>query len=103
MERLTEKTIGCFEYSLKDHKPVIGGFSDYDTFYDYSMAVRQLGKLEDMLELRPINEWDEDYGDCLFWCLPDIEPPYCGTPDDMGFPSHVTHFTRLIMPFMESE
>lgn len=47
-KRLTEKSIGCFEYRLKDHKPVVGEFSTYEAFYDYSMAVRQLGKYEDI-------------------------------------------------------
>ena len=47
MERLTEKTIGCFEYSLKDHKPIVGEFGTYEAFFDYSMAVRLLGKYED--------------------------------------------------------
>jgi hypothetical protein len=46
MERLTEKTIGCFEYRLKDHKPIPEEFRTYDAFYDYSMAVRLLGKYE---------------------------------------------------------
>ncbi|MDU6263752.1 MAG: hypothetical protein E6600_04550 [Anaerocolumna aminovalerica] len=47
MERLTKKTIGCFEYNLKDHKPIIGEFGTYEAFFDYSMAVRLLGKYED--------------------------------------------------------
>lgn len=47
MERLTEKTIGCFEYSLKDHKAVPGEFGTYEAFFDYSMAVRMMGKYED--------------------------------------------------------
>ena len=103
MKRLTEKTIGCFEYSLKDHNPVVGAFNDYDTFYDYSMAVRQLGKLEDMLEPKPIDEWHEDDGDCLWWAFPITEPPYSGSPLDSNFPDYVTHFTRIIMPFMGVE
>lgn len=47
MDRLTEKTIGCFEYALKDHKPVVGEFSTYDAFYNYSTAVKRLGQYED--------------------------------------------------------
>ena len=102
MKRLTEKIIGCFEYSWKDHKPVIGG-NDYDTFYDYGMVVRQLGRLEDMLEPKPIEEWHEDIGDCIWWHFPVEEPPYVGTPNDCNFPDHVTHFTRLVMPIMEEK
>ena len=47
MERLTEKTVGCFEYALKDHKAVPGEFDTYDAFFDYSMAVKRLGHYED--------------------------------------------------------
>lgn len=50
MERLTEKGPGCFEYSLKDHKSVPGEFGTYDAFFDYSMAVKKLGKYEDLEE-----------------------------------------------------
>lgn len=49
-ERLTEKSIGCFKYILKDHKPKAGEFNDYDAFFDYSMAVKRLGELEDKIE-----------------------------------------------------
>ena len=47
MERLTEKTVGCFEYALKDHKAVPGEFGTYDAFFDYSVAVKRLGHYED--------------------------------------------------------
>ena len=47
MERLTEKTVGGFEYALKDHKAVPGEFGTYDAFFDYSMAVKRLGHYED--------------------------------------------------------
>ena len=47
MERLTEKSAGCFEYALKDHKAVPGEFGTYDAFFDYSMAVKRLGHYED--------------------------------------------------------
>lgn len=46
MERLTEKTVDCFEYALKDHKAVPGEFGTYDAFFDYSMAVKRLGHYE---------------------------------------------------------
>lgn len=59
-------------------------------------------KLGNSNEPRPIEEWGEDYGDCLWWSFPIEEPPYCGTPLDCNFPNHVTHFTRLILP-MKSE
>lgn len=100
MERLTRKALGCFEYSLKDHKPKIGGFGDYDTFFDYSMAVRRLGKLEDSLEPKPIEEWHEDDGDCLWWKFPIEEAPYCGSPLDEDWPGYHTHFTKVIEPII---
>ena len=61
MERLTEKTVGCFEYALKDHKAVPGEFCTYDAFFDYSMAVKRLGHYEDTgLEPEEIKGFAED-------------------------------------------
>lgn len=54
MERLTEKTVGCFEYALKEHEPVPGEFGTYEAFFDYSMAVRKLGKYEDAEEAKAL-------------------------------------------------
>ncbi|MBN6189410.1 hypothetical protein JQN58_21385 [Aneurinibacillus sp. BA2021] len=55
-------------------------------------------QLKQANEPRPIEEWGEDYGDCLWWSFPIEEPPYCGSPLDCNFPDYVTHFTRLILP-----
>ena len=61
MERLTEKTVGCFEYALKDHKALPGEFGTYDAFFDYSMAVKRLGHYEDTgLEPEEIKGFAED-------------------------------------------
>ena len=50
-ERLTEKNkISCFEYDLANFEHKVKEFNDYDAFYAYNMAVRKLGKLEDILE-----------------------------------------------------
>lgn len=98
MVRLTEKSIGSFEYDLKNFKHKPREFNDYDAFFAYSNAVKRLGKLEDANEPKPIEEWEEDYGDCLWWRFPIEEPPYVGSPLDVDFPEHVTHFTRLILP-----
>ena len=98
MERLTKKTIGCFVYDLINIKHKVGEFNDYDAFYTYSMAVKRLGELEEALEPKRLDEWHEDFGDCLWWKYPMEKPPYCGTPLDEYFPEYVTHFTRLIMP-----
>jgi len=34
---------------------------------------------------RPIAEYHEDMGDVLWWKFPITEPPYVGTPNDLGF------------------
>ena len=63
MERLTEKSVGCFEYALKDHKAVPGEFGTYDAFFDYSMAVKRLGHYEDSgLEPEEIERIVDAYG-----------------------------------------
>ena len=33
---------------------------------------------------RPLSEWHEDIGDVLWWSFPIQEPPYIGTPFDLG-------------------
>lgn len=99
MDRMTKKSIGAFEYDLKDHVHKTGEFNDYDAFFAYSNAVKRLGELEDANEPMHIDDWHEDDGDCLWWYFPIQEPPYCGNPLDMNFPNYVTHFTRIIIPF----
>ena len=47
---LTRQSVNNFKYCLKDHKAKIGEFNDYDAFFDYSMAVKRLGELEDKIE-----------------------------------------------------
>ena len=49
-KRLTRQSVNNFKYCLKDHKAKIGEFNDYDAFFDYSMAVKRLGELEDKIE-----------------------------------------------------
>jgi hypothetical protein len=44
--RLTEETIGCFKYDLKNLKHKPGEFNDYDAFYAYQIAVKRLGELK---------------------------------------------------------
>lgn len=104
MKRLTQKdSIGAFQYSLKrESKP--NEFNDYDAFFDYHMAVKRLGELEDLLEPIPAEEWNEDDGDVVWWRLPVEEPPYIGSPlcDDFTF-DYYTHFTRLGMPLIDGE
>lgn len=50
MERLTERSIGCFGYDLINAKHSEQEFGNYDAFYNYSMAVKKLGEYEDAEE-----------------------------------------------------
>lgn len=36
------------------------------------------------MKAKPIDEWHEDLGDVLWWKFPVDEPPYVGTPLDLG-------------------
>lgn len=33
---------------------------------------------------RPLSEWTEEDGNVLWWRFPIEEPPYCGSPHDLG-------------------
>jgi hypothetical protein len=39
---------------------------------------------------RPFSEYHEDMGNVLWWKFPIEEPPYCGSPLDLGHPICVT-------------
>lgn len=45
---------------------------------------------------RPIAEWREDMGPVLWWRFPITEPPYVGTPLDLGFVVEAHTTTRVI-------
>lgn len=70
---------------------------------------------------RPLSEWTEEDGDVLWWRFPIVEPPYCGSPQDLGqtieiilrrhgepdnlrrhmvggWPGYHTHWTPIQMP-----
>ena len=47
---------------------------------------------------RPMEEWGEDYGDVMWWKFPIEEPPYVGSPLDVNWPAHHTHWTPIVMP-----
>lgn len=38
-----------------------------------------------MTTLRPASEYHEDMGPVLWWKLPITEPPYVGSPNDLGY------------------
>lgn len=58
----------------------------------------QLAAAERDAKARPLDEWHEDDGPVLWWVFPVNEPPYCGTPNDDGWPRYHTHWTRLVIP-----
>lgn len=37
-----------------------------------------------MADLRPFADWHEDDGDVMWWRFPIEEPPFVGTPLDLG-------------------
>jgi len=47
---------------------------------------------------RPLDEWEEDMSDVLWWRFPVDEPPYCGTPNCSDWPGYHTHWTPLVVP-----
>ena len=47
---------------------------------------------------RPFEEWNEDYGDVLWWKFPIEEPPYVGSPFDEKWPAYHTHWTPIALP-----
>lgn len=38
---------------------------------------------------RPIDDWHEDFGCVLWWRFPIVDPPYVGSPLDLGKPVEV--------------
>ena len=72
--RLTRQSVDNFKYCLKDHKAKIGEFNDYDAFFDYSMAVKRLGELEDKIESGELVEVPKG----AVCSLPKREPRKCG-------------------------
>lgn len=103
MKRLTGDTGmgGPFPYELLDHTVNPKDFGTYEAFFDYNVAVRRLGELEDALVPMPLEEWHEDIGVCVWWEFPIREEPYIGSPLDVDFPSYVTHFTLILEPLLE--
>jgi hypothetical protein len=71
---------------------------------------------------RPLADWHEDDGPALWWRFPIDEPPYVGTPLDLGYtvevhvtaglvslgnvggwPGYHTHWTPIPLPARPSE
>jgi hypothetical protein len=62
-----------------------------------------ISEYEDYRIPRPLEEWDENMGDVLWWHFPICEAPYVGTPYDSAFEtvedSWWTHWTPILMAF----
>ena len=89
-KRLTEKSIGSFQYCLKNHKPKVGEFNDYDAFFDYSMAIKRLGEIEDKIMNGTLVETPCKVGDTVYCveyfcnykgCSSDEQMFCCGCPE----------------------
>ena len=66
-KRLTEKTIGYFQYDLKDFKHKLSDFNDYVDFFVYSTTVKRLGELEDKIEAGTLVTVPYAIGQELYW------------------------------------
>jgi hypothetical protein len=54
-------------------------------------------KYNELLHARPLEEWHEDMGPKLWWKFPIEEPPYVGSPLDLGITveAHVRLISQL--------
>jgi hypothetical protein len=50
------------------------------------------------VDVYPREAWHEDMGPVIWWKSPIDEPPYVGTPLDLDWPGHHTHFTLILAP-----
>lgn len=110
MERLTEQASGCFEYRLKDHEAIPGEFGTYDAFFDYSVAVKKLGRYEDTgLEPEEINKAMEDCADTAAEAqfaikhLAEIGVPPCRIGDNVFYIRKLSGGVKRAMPGVVSE
>lgn len=56
---------------------------------------RRTAEAADFLEMYPLDSYHEDFGSVLWWKLPVDEPPYCGMPEDGGWPGYHTHWSKV--------
>jgi hypothetical protein len=54
--------------------------------------------LDELRRAQPLDQWREAECDVLWWKFPVSEPPYVGSPLDMGWPGYHTHWTRIALP-----
>lgn len=100
-QRLTEgnETVG---YRLKDYGStnLVSMYRNYDVFFAHLQSTQRLGFLEDMLTLRPVEDWGEDDGSCLWWDSDTIEqePMYVGSPLDSCWDDTMKYFIQIPNP-----
>lgn len=72
----------------------------YDDWYDNNdIAEKLISNGVTVQEgSRPIEEWNEDFGDVLWWKFPIEESPYVGSPLDEKWPGYHTHWTFIPLP-----
>lgn len=103
-ERLTNNTVAG--YTLKDYgdSNLTSLYKNYDVFFAHLKATERLGVLEDMITLRSKEDWDEDFGDCLWWDSKEItEPPhYVGSPLDSDWDDTMEFFVEIPIPLKTS-
>lgn len=59
--------------------------------------------LREELVARPLSEWHEDMGPKLWWHFPVREAPYVGSPLCDDWPGYHTHYTKIIVPLVQSD
>lgn len=66
---------------------------------EISLISAENDHLRESTTLKEYSEYDESYGNVLWWKLPISEPPYAGSPLDDDFPvDYYTHWTKIIEP-----
>jgi len=90
IERLRERVTdllssnNAFEQRARDARALAK--KNNDALTEIEPRWRDLESAMDTLTRpRPISEYHEDMGDVLWWKLPITEPPYVGSPNDVGF------------------
>lgn len=73
------------DHALQEISLMLGGTDEWSDQHNMIADVkRQVQELHKPVA-RPYDEWHEDIGPVLWWKFPIEEPPYVGTPNDLGF------------------
>ena len=77
---------------------MMDGGDDEELDAAIDLAIKDMREKNERENPRPLEDWGEDYGDCLWWKFPIVEPPYCGNPLCADWPVYHTHFTKIYVP-----